>query len=125
MRAPRRRLLVAALAAALGALSGATSGGADPSGSAPSLAPASPPLPRSRFSAPRGCRNLTLIGYPSAGFPRVLPLTRLCPFEPRTDCHGEAVAQRSRLALREGKKTPKRDALKWRLKKGQATTPAD
>ena len=115
---------MAALCAALAALSGATSGGADPNASAPGAA-SPPPVSRSRFSAPRGCRNLTLIGYPSAGFPRVLPLTRLCPFEPRTDCHGEAKPERSRLALREARKTPRRDALKWRLKKGQATTAAE
>jgi hypothetical protein len=49
----------------------------------------------------------------------------MCPFEPRTDCHGEAVPQRSKLALREARKSPRRDTVKWRLKKGDATSPAD
>jgi hypothetical protein len=121
MRATRRRFLGAALGAALAALPGATPGGAG----AQASAGAEPPASRSHFDAPRGCRNLTLISYPAAGFPRVLPLTQLCPFEPRTDCLGEARPQRSKLALREHRKTPRRDAVKWRLKKGQAVTPAD
>jgi hypothetical protein len=82
--------------------------------------------PRFRyFDDPRGCRNLTLMEYPAAGFPRVLPLTRFCPFEPRDDCLGEAVPGRSKLVLREKPRVPRKDSIKWRLKKGQATAPAD
>jgi len=135
MRATRRRLLVAALGAALATLSGTApkaGGSASPVAAsalrpvaAPPAVDAGPAGSRSRFDAPQGCRNLTLIGFPSAGFPRVLPLTRICPFEPRTDCRGEALPQRSKLALREHRTTPRRDALKWRLKKGQALTAAD
>jgi hypothetical protein len=77
------------------------------------------------FSAPNGCRNLTLLGYPAAGFPRVLPLTHFCPFEPRTDCLGEALPNRSRLAMREKRGDSRRDVIKWKLKKGEAVTPAD
>jgi hypothetical protein len=105
------------------------------SGPLPSLHPAPPavgagPPPRASapgtgFQAPEGCRNLTLLEYPAAGFPRVLPLTRLCPFEPRTDCFGEAVPGRSRLLLREKASSPKRNRVKWKLKKGQAMTLAD
>jgi hypothetical protein len=79
----------------------------------------------SGFDAPNGCRNLTLLGYPAAGFPRVLPLTRFCPFEPRTDCRGEALPNRSRLALREKRGDSRRDVIKWKLKKGEAIAPAD
>lgn len=125
MGATRRRLLGATLAAALATLPGAAPGGAGARAAAEGRAAPEPGASRARFDAPRGCRNLTLVSYPSVGFPRVLPLTRMCPFEPRTDCLGEAKPQRSRLALREHRRTPRRDALKWKLKKGQAVTPAD
>jgi hypothetical protein len=125
MGVTRRWLLGAALGAALAALAGATPGGAGPD--APPAGPGAfaPAGSRSRFDAPEGCRNLTLIDFPAAGFPRVLPLTRLCPFEPRTDCRGEAVPGRSKLALREHPTTPRRDAVKWRLRKGQAVASAE
>ena len=77
------------------------------------------------FNAPNGCRNLTLIEYPSASFPRVLPLTRFCPFEPRTDCLGETVP--GALALRDAREgrrlAPGR--VSWRLKKGAGDRAAD
>jgi|GEM_PF-3588297 len=125
----RRRMLAPLLGAALAALSGASAHDAPraapaPGAVAPDVAAGPRTVPRAHFSAPNGCRNLTVLGYPAAGFPRVLPLTRFCPFEPRTDCLGEAVPQRSKLALRDHPKA-KRDAIKWRMKKGQAVTPAD
>lgn len=122
---------MAALGTALATLSGGRGGEpalhahAPGPGATPPAVDAGPAGARSHFDAPQGCRNLTLIGFPSAGFPRVLPLTRICPFEPRTDCRGEALPQRSKLALREHRTTPRRDTLKWRLKKGQALTAAD
>jgi hypothetical protein len=119
--APSRRL-VAALVLSLAAAD------APPPAPAPAVA-GGPPAPlaarAARFSAPDGCRNLTLLQYPSAGFPRVLPLTRFCPFEPRTDCFGETVPQRSRLALRENPKNRRRDTIQWKLKKGQAVAASD
>jgi hypothetical protein len=88
-----------------------------------------PPAPArgasSGFNAPNGCRNITLVDYPAAGFPRVLPLTRLCPFEPRTDCRSGLVPQRSRLLMREKRGDSRRDRFKWKLKRGQALTKAD
>ena len=126
MPATQRRLLVAALGAALASLSGVPAREEANAGAAsPPAVDAGPADARSHFDAPQGCRNLTVIGFPSGAFPRVLPLTHLCPFEPRTDCLGEARPQRSRLALREHRTTPRRDAVKWRLSKGQAVTPAD
>jgi hypothetical protein len=116
----RRR--VAALLLALAAAH------APPAPTPPAVAGGPPPPAQgraARFSAPNGCRNLTLLEYPSAGFPRVLPLTRFCPFEPRTDCFGEALPQRSALALRENTKNPRRDTIQWKLKKGQAVAPSD
>jgi hypothetical protein len=112
----RRRVAALALALALAA----------PHGAAPAVDAGPPPAARSaRFSAPDGCRNLTLLEYPAAGFPRVLPLTRFCPFEPRTDCFTETVPQRSRLALRENPRSRRRDTIQWKLKKGQAAAPTD
>ena len=122
---PSRRRL-AALAALLLAASGV--GGAPRPGAAEDVASGPPAASRGAsngFGAPNGCRNITLIEYPAAGFPRVLPLTRLCPFEPRTDCRGEAVPGRSRLVMREKRGDSNRDVIKWRLKKGQAVTSAD
>jgi hypothetical protein len=121
---PRRHL--AALAALLLAGSGV---GADLRPDAASQVSSGPPAvsrgASAGFNAPNGCRNLTLLGYPAAGFPRVLPLTRFCPFEPRTDCRGEALPNRSRLVLREKHGDSRRDVIKWRLKKGEAISPAD
>jgi hypothetical protein len=120
----RRRL--AALAALLLAGSGM---GADPRPNAAGQVSSGPPADSrgatSGFNAPNGCRNLTLLGYPAAGLPRVLPLTHFCPFEPRTDCRGEALPNRSRLALREKRGDSRRDVIKWKLKKGEAIAPAD
>jgi hypothetical protein len=125
MAATRRWLQLVTLGAALATASGpAPREGAREAAATPSV-DAGPAAPRSHFDAPEGCRNLTVIGFPAGAFPRVLPLTHLCPFEPRSDCLGEARPQRSRLALREHRTTPRRDAVKWRLQKGQAVTPAD
>ena len=133
---PQRRRL-AALAVLLLAGSGAgadlrpAAEGAVPSGppaAAEGAVSSGPPVARGAapaFSAPNGCRNITLLDYPAAGFPRVLPLTRFCPFEPRTDCLGEALPNRSRLVMREKRGDSRRDVIKWKLKKGEAVTPAD
>jgi hypothetical protein len=122
---PSRRLFGALLLALL-----ATQG---PSLAAPDselAAGVSSPPPRARalvprFNAPEGCRNSTLLDFPSAGFPRVLPLTRFCPFEPRTDCIGEALPSRSRMLIREIDEDPRKDQVHWKLRKGQATSAAD
>jgi hypothetical protein len=103
-----------------------TAHGAERQALAPAAVGAAPPgalVPR--FSAPNGCRNATLLPYPAAGFPRVLPLTRFCPFEPRTDCFGEFVPGRSRISVREKVADPRKDTVKWKLKKGEAVAPAD
>jgi hypothetical protein len=83
------------------------------------------PQAASAFEAPDGCRNATLLDFPSAGFPRVLPLSRFCPFEPRTDCLGEATPSRSRLLVWDKADKPKRDRFVWKLRKGQAMTATD
>lgn len=123
--APPRRLIGGLLLALL-AVHG-------PGGSSPSPAElpavAAPPAEARalapRFNAPNGCRNATLLDFPAAAFPRVLPLTRFCPFEPRTDCLGEAVPSRSKLLIREKADDPRKDRINWKLKKGQAMAAAD
>lgn len=77
------------------------------------------------FDAPEGCKNATLLDFPSAAFPRVLPLTTLCPFEPRTDCIGEAVPFRSRLNIRQKPGAPQGDRFNWKLRKGESMTPGE
>lgn len=75
------------------------------------------------FDAPDGCKNPTLLHVPAAAFPRVLPLTTFCPFEPRTDCIGEAVPSRSRLHIRQKPGVPNRDRFSWKLRKAASMTP--
>lgn len=80
-----------------------------------------------RFAAPSGCHNYDLL-FPSAEaalVARALPLTHICPFEPRTDCRGEMLAGRSRVALKNHPTKTRKDALQWSFKKGEETRPAD
>lgn len=123
--APPRRLiggLVLALLIARGVGEGAPAPAALPDVAGP---PAETRALAPRFSAPNGCRNATLVDFPAAAFPRVLPLTRFCPFEPRTDCLGEAVPSRSKLLIREKADDARKDRINWKLKKGQAMDAAD
>jgi hypothetical protein len=125
-RGPSRRLvggLLLALLAAHGPSSPVPSGPSPPAVSAPPAGEARARVPR--FDAPNGCRNATLLDFPAAGFPRVLPLTRFCPFEPRTDCLGEAIPERSRLLIRERPDDARKDRVFWKLRKGQAIDAAD
>ena len=79
------------------------------------------------FQAPGGCHNFDLFlpAPEGAATPRVLPLTRLCPFEPRTDCHHPMRPQRSKLSMVDHPRKPSRDKLKWNFKKGSETTPPE
>jgi hypothetical protein len=85
------------------------------------------PVGAPRFTAPAGCHNYDLLfGTSDAGLvARALPLTRICPFEPRTDCRGEAKPGRSKLALKNHPTKPRKDTVKWSFKKGVETRPAD
>jgi hypothetical protein len=79
-----------------------------------------------RFQAPNGCHDFDLLGTSARGLvPRVLPITRLCPFEPSPDCRGEAVPGRSKVAFKNHPAKTRKDTVKWSLKKGQQTLPAD
>jgi hypothetical protein len=77
------------------------------------------------FAAPEGCKNPALAALSSEGFPRVLPLTYLCPFEPRTDCIGASEPGGSKLLLRQVNEDRSRDRVRWKLARGAASTPAD
>lgn len=77
------------------------------------------------FEAPDGCKNPALAGLASAGFPRVLPLTYLCPFEPRTDCLEARAPGEAKLLLKQVNEDRTRDRVRWRIARGQATAPAD
>jgi hypothetical protein len=77
------------------------------------------------FEAPEGCKNPALAGLASAGFPRVLPLTYLCPFEPRTDCLEASAPGAAKLLLKQVNEDRTRDRVRWRIARGQASAPAD
>ncbi|MGI9433141.1 MAG: hypothetical protein ACR2PQ_13050 [Myxococcota bacterium] len=79
------------------------------------------------FEASSGCHNLDLLLPPAEGAPapRVLPVSRLCPFEPRTDCHHPMKPGRSKLTLLDHPRKATRDKLKWKFKKGDETSPSE
>jgi hypothetical protein len=77
------------------------------------------------FEAPDGCKNPSLQGLSSAGFPRVLPLTYLCPFEPRTDCIGASAPGRAKLLLKQVNDDRTRDRVRFKIASGQASLPVD
>ena len=83
------------------------------------------------FAAPGGCHDLDLfLPAPEAAEaslprPRVLPITRMCPFEPRTDCHYPMRSGRSKLTIVDHPRKPTRDKLKWSFKKGDETGPIE
>jgi hypothetical protein len=77
------------------------------------------------FSAPDGCTTPELAGLSTRGFPRVLPLTYLCPFEPRTDCVGTSAAGDAKLLLKQVNDDRTRDRVRWRMARGPAIAPAD
>ena len=89
------------------------------------LAPAAARAGGAGFSAPDGCKNPALAALASAGFPRVLPLTYLCPFEPRTDCTEASAPGASKLLLKQVDEDRSRDRVRWRIRKGAAVLPAD
>lgn len=104
--------------------------GASPGRAADDPAGADSPTPRGSmvtFEAPEGCHNIDLLlpAAEGAATPRVLPLTRLCPFEPRTDCHHPMKPQRSKLTLVDHPRKPARDKLKWSFNKGDQTGPLE
>ena len=107
------------------ALSGASPAlAADDSGNGDSPAPRGSMV---SFEAAGGCHNVDLFlpAAEGAPVPRVLPITRLCPFEPRTDCHHPMKPQRSKLTLLDHPRKPTRDKLKWSFKKGDETGPLE
>ena len=77
------------------------------------------------FAAPDGCTNASLQGLSTAGFPRVLPLTYLCPFEPRTDCMGARAPGEAKLLLKQVNEDRSRDRVRWRISHGEASTADD
>jgi hypothetical protein len=95
-------------------------------------APEEPPTRIARgempaFQAPNGCHNVDLFAPAAVGepAPRVLPLSLMCPFEPRTDCHHPMTSGRSHLMLLDHPRKRTRDKLKWSFKKGDETAPAE
>ena len=77
------------------------------------------------FDAPNGCQNAALQGLAAVGFPRVLPLTYFCPFEPRTDCLEARAPGDAKLLLKQVNEDPARDRVRWRIAHGAASTAAD
>jgi hypothetical protein len=77
------------------------------------------------FEAPNGCTNPSLAALSTRGFPRVLPLTLLCPFEPRTDCIETTAPGGAKLLLKQVNEDRTRDRVRWRLTRGAASLPAD